>query len=100
APPGHTDCRVRWMRQNKENPLEPAYPRPQLRRAPWTPLNGPWRFRYDDERRYGTPSQIDGWPMEIRVPFPPESAASGVGDTGFHPACWYEREFDCAPGRD
>ena len=25
------------------------YPRPQLVRRNWTSLNGPWRFRYDDE---------------------------------------------------
>jgi len=80
--------------------LEPAYPRPQLRRARWTSLNGPWRFRYDDDRRFSLPSHVDHWPMEIRVPFPPESEASGIADRGFHPVCWYEREFDCAPGRD
>jgi hypothetical protein len=27
------------------------------------------------------------------VPFPPESAASGVAETGFHPVVWYRREF-------
>jgi hypothetical protein len=28
------------------------------------------------------------------VPFAPESQASGIGDTGFHKFCWYEREFE------
>jgi hypothetical protein len=35
---------------------------------------------------------------QILAPFPPESQASGLGNTGFHPVCWYEREFDLAPG--
>ncbi|MFL6660633.1 MAG: glycoside hydrolase family 2 protein [Rhizobacter sp.] len=80
--------------------MEFAYPRPQLKRAQWTPLNGPWRFRYDDERRFGMPSQVDSWPMQIIVPYPPESEASGIGDRGFHAVCWYERDFDCPPGND
>ena len=71
-----------------------AYPRPQLRRSQWTSLNGAWRFRYDDDREFSLPSDITEWPMQIVVPFPPESNASGIGDRGFHRACWYERDFD------
>ena len=74
--------------------LDFAYPRPQLRRSQWTSLNGVWRFRYDDEREFSLPSDITEWPMQIVVPFPPESNASGIGDRGFHRACWYERDFD------
>ena len=77
--------------------MDLAYPRPQLQRAQWTNLNGAWRFRYDDERALTTPQDIENWPLRIRVPFPPESQASGIGDTGFHKACWYERDFDCVP---
>ncbi|WP_280156059.1 glycoside hydrolase family 2 TIM barrel-domain containing protein [Piscinibacter sp. XHJ-5] len=80
--------------------MEFAYPRPQLRRRDWTSLNGRWRFLFDDERRIARPDQIRDWPLEITVPFAPESRASGIGDGGFHAACWYEREFDCAPGDD
>src|SRR5215203_4813420 len=43
--------------------LDFAYPRPQLQRAEWISLNGPWRFRYDDERRFSMPSEIFDWPM-------------------------------------
>ena len=77
--------------------LDLAYPRPQLERAHWTSLNGPWRFRYDNDRALTTPADIDDWPLQICVPFPPESQASGIGDTGFHKACWYARDFDCTP---
>lgn len=74
-----------------------GYPRPQLRRADWQSLDGPWRFRHDDDGRFVHPAQVDGWPMEIVVPFPPESMASGIGDRGFHRVCWYEREFEVDP---
>ncbi|MEO7335986.1 MAG: glycoside hydrolase family 2 TIM barrel-domain containing protein [Caldimonas sp.] len=77
-----------------------GYPRPQLERAHWTSLNGPWRFTFDNERRYTTPSDIVDWAATINVPFPPESAASGIDDRSFHLACWYEREFEVrAEGR-
>ena len=77
-----------------------AYPRPQLVRQQWTCLNGAWRFCFDHTRRISSPQDIDVWPLQITVPFAPESAASGIADTGFHAACWYEREFDCMPAQD
>jgi beta-galactosidase/beta-glucuronidase len=80
--------------------LNSAYPRPQLQRAQWTSLNGIWRFRYDDERRLAGPQDIDRWPLEITVPFPPESNASGIGDPGFHEVCWYQRDFELHPGNE
>ncbi|WP_026133347.1 glycoside hydrolase family 2 protein [Janthinobacterium sp. CG3] len=75
-----------------------AYPRPQLVREHWQSLNGPWRFAFDNERRHKLPSDPIHWTHDITVPFPPESQASGVGDRGFHVACWYQREFDIAAG--
>ena len=73
------------------------YPRPQLRRSQWMCLNGQWRFAFDPQCRYAHPREIRDWPLTIRVPFPPESEASGIGDTSFHPACWYERDFTLHP---
>ncbi len=72
------------------------YPRPQLRRPEWLNLNGPWRFTFDDEYRYRLPQDIKHWPLTIEVPFAPESKRSGIGDTGFHTFCWYERDFEFA----
>ena len=69
------------------------YPRPQVVRRDWIDLSGPWSFRHDDDDA-GTDA---GWaagvpsPRTITVPFPPESAASGIGDPGFHPVVWYSR---------
>lgn len=71
-----------------------GYPRPQLRRSNWICLNGEWRFAYDDEGRCVQPIDITDWSHTIEVPFVPESAKSGIGDTNFHANCWYDREFD------
>jgi hypothetical protein len=70
-----------------------GYPRPQLRRKRWLSLNGTWRFAYDDDLRWRVPGDVLDWPHQIEVPFAPESKKSGVHDTSFHRACWYEREF-------
>lgn len=71
-----------------------AYPRPQLRRSNWLCLNGPWKFAFDDEGHYRQPSDVSHWGHTIEVPFAPESIQSGISDPGFHPNCWYEREFE------
>jgi beta-galactosidase/beta-glucuronidase len=70
------------------------HPHPQLRRRDWIDLRGPWGFAYDDqyagqsERWY---TRDDVFDQTITVPFPPESPASGIGDTTFHPVVWYRR---------
>ncbi|MGZ5008082.1 MAG: glycoside hydrolase family 2 protein [Methylobacter sp.] len=74
--------------------IDDNYPRPQLCRPNWMSLNGPWHFSFDDDMKFRTPRDVTEWPLTINVPFAPESALSGIGDTGFHRACWYEREFD------
>lgn len=76
------------------------YPRPQLRRTHWINLNGPWRFRFDNELRFREPTDIDEWPLTIEVPFAPEAKRSGIGDTGFHCVCWYERDFELSVDAD
>ena len=73
---------------------ELAYPRPQLQRSQWTSLNGTWKFTYDDNGQYTRPDDVTTWTQHIQVPFAPESIRSGISDTGFHPHCWYEREFE------
>jgi beta-galactosidase/beta-glucuronidase len=72
------------------------HPRPQQARAQWVDLCGEWQFAYDDtavgvdERWYRLEHVFD---QTITVPFPPESSASGIGDTSFHPVVWYRRTF-------
>ena len=67
-----------------------GYPRPQLRRETWFSLNGEWQFAFDPEAAWRKPSEVV-WSDRIRVPFAPETAASGLGNTGFFRACWYRR---------
>jgi len=65
-----------------------GYPRPQLRRAGWLPLNGRWDFALDHHARWARPEQV-GWDRTIVVPYAPETSRSGIGETGFFDACWY-----------
>jgi beta-galactosidase/beta-glucuronidase len=76
-----------------------TYPRPQLMRASWADLSGPWEFEFDDADR----GLADGWPTRtepfsrtILVPFPPESPASGIADPGYHRVLWYRRTVTAA----
>ena len=78
-------------------PAARGYPRPQFVREHWLSLDGKWKFLFDDEGQFRHPAQISEWPQTIEVPFPPESRASGIGDTGFHRTCWYERGFRIVP---
>ncbi|HEV2581700.1 MAG TPA: glycoside hydrolase family 2 TIM barrel-domain containing protein [Ktedonobacteraceae bacterium] len=73
------------------------HPRPQLTRARWIDLGGEWGFTYDDEA-CGINEHWQEKPEEftrtIKVPYPPESKASGIGDNGFHAIVWYRRTFE------
>jgi beta-galactosidase/beta-glucuronidase len=70
-----------------------GYPRPQLRRAGWIPLNGPWDFALDPHASWTAPEEVT-WDSTILVPFAPETVRSGIGNTGFYDACWYRRLVD------
>ena len=66
------------------------HPRPQLERAQWRDLCGEWRFAFDDAQSWRVPDDVT-FDRTITVPYPPESAASGIADTGFHSVVWYAR---------
>jgi len=70
-----------------------GYPRPQFRRQHWQSLNGRWEFAIDAEGDHATPERVT-WPAHIEVPFAPETARSGVADTGLYRACWYRRRLE------
>ena len=77
-----------------------GYPRPQLRRSTWYSLNGEWDFAIDAADLWGQPVEVD-WRDRIRVPFSPETAASGIANSGFYRVCWYRRRVtvpDLPPG--
>jgi beta-galactosidase/beta-glucuronidase len=76
------------------------HPRPQLTRAHCIDLGGTWDFAYDDSGQgfdAGWQERVDVYTHTIQVPFPPESSASGIGDTSFHPIVWYRRTFCVSP---
>ena len=67
-----------------------VYPRPQLKRAAWLNLNGLWNYAVTGLNA-STPSKWDG---QILVPYPIESALSGVGRTLTKDnLLWYDRTF-------
>src|SRR5215204_6565001 len=70
-----------------------GYPSPQLRRAAWFSLNGPWEFALDPRDLWRRPEQVK-WNAQIIVPFSPETEASGIANTSFYQACWYRRTFE------
>lgn len=72
-------------------PTEP-HPRPQLERSGWISLNGTWDFALDPDAAWHVPEHVQ-WNRRIRVPFSPETPASGVEETGFYRTCWYRRQF-------
>src|SRR6266568_4523005 len=79
---------TRWAAEVGPTNALPDYPRPQLVRADWLNLNGLWDYAI-------TPDSVDKLPPftgKILVPFPVESALSGVM-THFneHGKLWYHR---------
>jgi len=81
---------TRWSKEvNPEQPL-PEYPRPQLKREEWLNLNGLWDYSIisKDEEMVAS---FDG---KILVPFPLESALSGVKTKLRRTKrLWYQRKF-------
>lgn len=76
------------------------HPCPQLTRTRWIDLSGAWDFAYDDAGQgfdEGWQERADVYTRTIQAPFPPESPASGIGDTGFHSTIWYRRTFRISP---
>ena len=66
-----------------------GYPRPQMTRTAWESLNGVWQFA---PAGAGTPPPVGAaLPRRILVPFPMESALSGIGAHYEH--SWYRRTF-------
>ncbi len=79
---------------NPEEPL-PEYPRPKMKRDEWTNLNGMWDFQISDKSDKGDYNE------QILVPYPVESALSGVKETvGAKNRVWYRRTFTVDPGTD
>jgi hypothetical protein len=95
---------TRWSKEVSPEKVHPEYPRPQMVREKWVNLNGLWDYAI-----VATPASRPGgvgpgfdfsdkpdrWDGKILVPFPVESALSGVMQSvGPDKALWYKRSFE------
>ena len=71
----------------------PEYPRPQMARADWLNLNGLWEYQPGADGDSVPAGQTLS--SEILVPYPVESALSGVME--HHERLWYRRHFVVPP---
>ena len=87
---------TRWAADVSPQNVHREYPRPQLVRDAWLNLNGLWQYAIRPAAQSGPPEKFDG---EILVPFPAESALSGVmREVGPENRLWYRRDFEIPGG--
>jgi beta-galactosidase/beta-glucuronidase len=85
---------TRWAKDVSPDKSHPDYPRPQLVRKEWQNLNGLWEYAIGPKDG-AKPERFEG---QILVPFPVESALSGVMKrVGPNKRLWYRRQVS-APG--
>jgi hypothetical protein len=80
---------TRWAKDVTPDRVHPEYPRPQMVREEWLNLNGLWQLAFATEGE-AAPIGKD-LPERILVPFPVESALSGVMKRAER--LWYRRTF-------
>jgi hypothetical protein len=88
--PATAPIMTRWAAEVSPDRVHTEYPRPQLVRDEWLNLNGLWEFAVAQEHE----KPPVGRPLtrHILVPFPVESALSGVMERAER--VWYRRTFD------
>jgi hypothetical protein len=92
--PAKAPLMTRWAASVSPTQCHPEYPRPQLVRPDWQNLNGLWDYAIQPLAS-GPPTSYDG---QILVPFPIESALSGVmKPLGEKEALWYRRTTRIPP---
>ncbi|MEM6843142.1 MAG: sugar-binding domain-containing protein [Bacteroidota bacterium] len=81
---------TQWSEDVSPNSVYQEYPRPQMVREQWLNLNGLWEYAITDKDG-GMPTEYQG---SILVPFPIESALSGVQKmVQPNQKLWYRRTF-------
>jgi beta-galactosidase/beta-glucuronidase len=78
-----------------------------LRRERWLSLDGEWEFALDADARSATPAAAPWNGGTIRVPYAPETPASGAGGRGrgiegYFRRCWYRQRIprpEAGPGQ-
>jgi len=89
--PAEGPLMTRWAQEISTDNVHSEYPRPQMVRKNWQNLNGLWDYAIvpKDSQQ---PDTFDG---QILVPFPVESALSGVmKPVGQENRLWYKRTFE------
>jgi len=81
---------TRWAKEVTPSKVQAEYPRPQLVRSKWVNLNGLWEYAITDK----TIDLPDNYTGSILVPYPIESALSGV-KKALRPEqlLWYKRSI-------
>ncbi len=88
--PAQGPLMTRWAKEVSPDKVHPEYPRPQMVREKWENLNGLWNYAIT-ARDAARPVAWDG---QILVPFPIESALSGVMKrVNENERLWYRRTF-------
>lgn len=89
-----TTIQTRWAKNVSPSNALKEYPRPQMVRSNWNNLNGLWNYAIRSADT-GKPMSFDG---QILVPFPIESALSGVKKPLLpNQNLWYQRNFEYTP---
>ena len=90
--PADAPLMTRWAKDVSPSNAHPEYPRPQMVRKDWLNLNGLWEYAIKPEKVKSPPEEFDG---NILVPFPVETALSGVGKRIYkEERLWYKRSFN------
>jgi len=88
--PAAGPLKTRWANDVSPDNAHPEYPRPQMVRGDWLNLNGLWDLAIAPKET----SKPDIFPKQILVPFPVESALSGVmRSVAETDRLWYRRSF-------
>ncbi|MEX2142719.1 MAG: sugar-binding domain-containing protein [Pirellulales bacterium] len=91
--PKQAPLMTRWAKDVTPEKVHPEYPRPQMVRKDWQNLNGLWDYAIRPKDP-GAPGQPQDWDGKILVPFPVESALSGVmKQVGPENRLWYRKSF-------
>jgi hypothetical protein len=88
--PKQAPLMTRWAKDVSPDNVHSEYPRPQMVRKDWQNLNGLWDYAIKPK----DDAQPKDWDGKILVPFPVESALSGVmKQVGPDHRLWYRRTF-------
>jgi beta-galactosidase/beta-glucuronidase len=83
---------TKWAKDVSPKNVHKEYPRPQMVREEWQNLNGLWDYAITEKEATTAPTK---WNGKILVPFPIQSALSGVmTNVSENQRLWYSRKFD------